>query len=78
MPINDPGLKQELLETNEDFRRLYEEHQDYEKRLESIYQKALMSQEDEAEQKRIKLHKLSLKDQMEQIMRASRGSGVSA
>ena len=72
MPINDPGLKQELLETNKDFRRLYEEHQHYEQRLEGIYQKALMSQEDEAEQKRIKLHKLNLKDQMEQIMRATR------
>ena len=78
MPISDPRLKQTLLETNEDFRGLYEEHQAYEQRLESLYQKALMSQDDEAEQKRIKLHKLNLKDQMEQIVRASQSTAVSA
>jgi len=78
MPISDPRLKQALLETNEDFRRLHEEHQAYEQRLESLYQKALMSQDDEAEQKRIKLHKLNLKDQMEQIVRASQSTAVSA
>lgn len=78
MPISDPRLKQTLLETNEDFRRLSEEHQAYEERLESLYHKALMSQEDEAEQKRIKLHKLNLKDQMEQILRASQSTAVSA
>jgi len=48
-------LKAELLKTDDEFRRLYEEHQEYDKRLQEINQKSLLSQEDEAEEKKIKL-----------------------
>lgn len=71
-------LKAELIETDEEFRRLYEEHQEYEKRLQSINQKQLLSQEDEVEEKKIKLHKLALKDHMEQILRQHREARVTA
>lgn len=71
-------LKAELLESDGDFRRLFEEHQEYERRLEEINHKSLLSQDDEVEEKRIKLHKLALKDQMEQILRMHRESRVSA
>jgi uncharacterized protein YdcH (DUF465 family) len=71
-------LKAELIKTDDEFRRLYDEHQDYEKRLHEINQKSLLSQEDEIEEKKIKLHKLTLKDHMEQILRAHRESRVSA
>lgn len=71
-------LKAELIQTDNDFRRLYEEHQEYERRLEALNHKSLLSQEDEVEEKRIKLHKLALKDQMEQILRVHRESRVSA
>jgi hypothetical protein len=71
-------LKAELINTDDEFRRLYEEHQDYERRLQEINQKSLLSQEDEIEEKKIKLHKLTLKDHMEQILRAHRESRVSA
>jgi uncharacterized protein YdcH (DUF465 family) len=71
-------LKAELIATDDEFRRLYEEHQASERRLEEIKQKSLLSQEDEAEEKRIKLHKLMLKDRMEGILRAHRESRVSA
>ena len=71
-------LKEELLETDEEFRRLYEEHQEYERRLQTINQKTLLSQEDEVEEKKIKLHKLVLKDHMEQILRQHRETRVSA
>lgn len=64
----DP-VKQELLESDPEFRNLYEEHQDSEKRLAEIQEKALLSEDDEAEAKRIKLHKLSLKDRMEAMAR---------
>jgi uncharacterized protein YdcH (DUF465 family) len=77
MSQNDE-LKAELLKTDDEFRRLYEEHQQYEKRLNEINQKSLLSQEDETEEKKIKLHKLTLKDHMEQILRAHRESRVSA
>jgi uncharacterized protein YdcH (DUF465 family) len=71
-------LKAELIKTDDEFRRLHEEHQEYEKRLQEINQKSLLSQEDEIEEKKIKLHKLTLKDHMEQILRAHRESRVSA
>ena len=71
-------LKAELLKTDDEFRRLYEEHQEYERRLQEISHKTLLSQDDEIEEKKIKLHKLALKDQMEQILRMHRESRVSA
>ncbi|MES1245249.1 MAG: YdcH family protein [Acidobacteriota bacterium] len=75
---NRDELKEELLQTDADFRRLYDEHQEYERRLHDLQHKSLLSQDDEAEEKRIKLHKLALKDQMEAILRTHRESRVSA
>ena len=69
MPLSDDGLKKELLETDEEFRRLYEEHQNYERRLDEIHGRSFVSPEDEHEVKQIKLHKLSLKDRMAHILR---------
>ena len=71
-------LKAELIKTDDEFRRLYEEHQESERRLEELNQKTLLSQEDEVEAKKIKLHKLVLKDRMEEILRVHRESRVSA
>jgi uncharacterized protein YdcH (DUF465 family) len=71
-------MKKELISTDEEFRRLSEEHQRSERRLEEIQQKSLLSQDDEIEEKKIKLHKLMLKDRMEEILRAHRESRVSA
>jgi uncharacterized protein len=71
-------LKRELIATDEEFRRLYEEHQRSERRLEEIQQKSLPSQDDEIEGKKIKLHKLVLKDRMEELLRAHRETRVSA
>jgi uncharacterized protein YdcH (DUF465 family) len=71
-------LKAELIATDDEFRRLYEEHQASERRLQEINQKSLLSQDDEAEEKKIKLHKLVLKDRMERLLRIHRESRVSA
>jgi len=62
-------LKEELIATDDEFRRLHEEHQECERRLEALNGRTLLSQDDEMEEKRIKLHKLALKDRMEQIVR---------
>lgn len=78
MPSRDETLKQELIQTDDDFRRLYEEHQEYERRLEELSHKSLFSQDDEAEEKKIKLHKLVLKDKMEEILRHHREARVTA
>lgn len=71
-------LREELLQSDPEFRRLVEEHQDCERRLHEINQKSLLSQDDEIEEKKIKLHKLALKDRMEDLLRHHRESRVAA
>lgn len=71
MPNLD-ALKQDLLRTNDAYRRLHEEHQECEERLTHLVHMSLPSQEDEAEEKRLKIHKLALKDRMEAMVREHR------
>lgn len=68
MPMREQ-LKAELIATDEDFRNLHEQHQELERELEALAQKALLSEEVEVEEKRIKREKLRLKDHMELIIR---------
>ncbi|MFB3812769.1 MAG: DUF465 domain-containing protein [Terriglobales bacterium] len=56
-----------LLASNEEFRKLAEEHQQYSKRLESLSGKRFLSDEEQMEEVRLKKLKLRLKDQMESI-----------
>ncbi len=72
------ALVRELLETDGDFRRLHDEHQECEQRLEELSNKTLLSQDDEIEEKKIKIHKLALKDRMEQMVRAQDGARATA
>ena len=76
--LNLDALKQDLLRTNETYRCLNDEHKECEARLAQLSQRSLPSEEDEAEEKRLKVHKLALKDRMETILREHRASGVSA
>jgi uncharacterized protein YdcH (DUF465 family) len=78
MPNRDDLLKEELLRTDDEYRRLHDEHQEYDRRLQELSHKSLLSQDDEIEEKKIKLHKLTLKDHMEDILRHHRESRVSA
>ena len=77
MPNLD-ALRQEFLRTSEAFRLLHQEHHECEGRLSQIAQRTLPSQEDEAEEKRLKIHKLALKDRMEAMMREHQDSRVTA
>jgi uncharacterized protein YdcH (DUF465 family) len=56
-----------LLASNDEFRKLAEEHSQYSKRLESLLAKNHLSEEDKVEEVRLKKLKLRLKDQMESI-----------
>jgi len=67
---NRDALRDELLRTDERFRKLHEEHQALEHHLEALNAKTLHSEDDETETKRIKREKLRLKDEMEQLLRA--------
>jgi uncharacterized protein YdcH (DUF465 family) len=76
--MSHDDLREELLATDDEYRRLYEEHQEYERRLDELSSKTLPSQDDEIAEKKIKLHKLSLKDRMEQIARQHAEQHVTA
>ena len=71
MPLTDP-LKDELLERDTEFRILFEEHQESDRRLQELIHKASPTAEDEALEKQIKLHKLVLKDRMQAKLRSYR------
>ncbi len=60
-------VRDHLLASNDEFRRLAQEHTQYSQRLESLLQKRYLSDDEKLEEVRLKKLKLKLKDQMEQI-----------
>jgi hypothetical protein len=56
-----------LLSTNDEFRRLAQEHTQYSQRLDSLIEKRFLSDDEKLEEVRLKKLKLKLKDQMERI-----------
>jgi uncharacterized protein YdcH (DUF465 family) len=65
-------VREELLASNEEFRSLFEKHQECERRLTELHENSLLSEKNELEEKQIKRQKLFLKDQMEAILRQRR------
>ena len=65
-------LVEQLCNENPRFRKLYEEHSIFEKQLNALYQKSLLSPEEEIERKKVQKLKLVGKDEMESILRAHR------
>lgn len=60
-------VRDQLLASHDEFRRLVSEHSQYSQRLESLLQKRYLSEEEKLEEVRLKKLKLRLKDQMEMI-----------
>ena len=58
------AMREEMIQADTEFRSLNEQHQELKRQLESLYQRSLLSQDDEIEIKRIKREKLRLKDAM--------------
>ena len=63
------SIKTDLLAKDNEFKRLHREHQDCEGRLEQLENEDLQPNDYEIQAKPIKLHKLALKDRMEQMIR---------
>jgi uncharacterized protein YdcH (DUF465 family) len=61
-----------LLATHEEFRKLAQEHTQYEQRLTSLTHKRYLTDDEKLEEVRLKKLKLRLKDQMESIERQYR------
>ncbi len=60
-------VRDQLLTSNEEFRRLAQEHTQYSQRLDSLLQKRFLSDDEKLEEVRLKKLKLKLKDQMERM-----------
>jgi uncharacterized protein len=64
--------KDQLLASNEEFRKLAQEHTQYAQRLDSLTIKRYLTDDEKLEEVRLKKLKLRLKDQMESIERQLR------
>ena len=67
-------LKQHLMGTNDEFRRLATEHQSYKEKLQQLASKTYLTDQEQFEEVRLKKLKLRLKDQMEQMIQHYRKS----
>jgi len=68
MPITTHDIRQSLMETDSEFRRLAEEHSRCESQLEQLIKQPYLSSEDLTLEVTLKKTKLRLKDQMELIV----------
>ena len=69
----DP-VREQLLASHEEFRRLAQEHNLYSQRLSSLIEKRYLTEDEKLEEVRIKKLKLRLKDQMQMIEQEYRRS----
>jgi uncharacterized protein YdcH (DUF465 family) len=67
-------VRDQLLASNEVFRKLAEEHSQYSVRLDALVTKKYLSEEEKVEEVRLKKLKLRLKDQMETLEQQFRSS----
>jgi uncharacterized protein YdcH (DUF465 family) len=67
----DP-LIQDLINSNHTYRRLYEEHQKYEARLQDLIGRPYLNQDENLEEKELKKKKLQIKDEMSRIVASYR------
>ncbi len=68
---NQSATRERLLKEDGHFRHLAEEHQQFEARLEALQSSRWLSDQEELERIRLKKMKLSIKDEMESILRQS-------
>ena len=66
--MKEEEIKEHLMSSSADFRRLAEEHHQHEARLKEILSHPHLSEQDHLEEIRIKKKKLQLKDQMNSMV----------
>ena len=69
-------LKAHLLETDERFRHLQEQHAQYSRLVDDIESRGLVTEADEIEEQRLKKLKLHTKDEMNEILARSRTATI--
>ena len=68
------GIKEQLMETDEEFNQLAAQHHRLEDRLDQLTSKSYLSEPEQLESVTLKKQKLQLKDRMEDILRRHRQS----
>jgi len=66
--MDEKELKNQMLRQNDTFRKLNQEHQGLEKKLERFQAKAFLTEEERLEERETKKRKLALKDKMYRMM----------
>ena len=61
------SVREQLLASHEEFRRLAQEHTQYSERLSSLIEKRYLTEDEKLEEVRLKKLKLHVKDQMQLI-----------
>jgi uncharacterized protein YdcH (DUF465 family) len=66
-------IREYLAKNDEEFRRLFEKHQEYEQELDALAKKGFLSPEEELHVAEVKKKKLTIKDQMLLIAKKHEG-----
>jgi uncharacterized protein YdcH (DUF465 family) len=76
MPNTQDDFKAHLMETNEEFRHLVEQHREFGQKLEALNSRQYLTPEEQVEEVRLKKIKLRLKDQIEGMLSRFRAQQV--
>jgi uncharacterized protein len=68
MMMKEEEIKEHLMSDNAEFRRLSEEHSQYEGKLNDLLRRHYMTEQDRLEEIQLKKKKLHLKDQMNSMI----------
>lgn len=74
--VEESSLKQILINSNDHYRELHEEHHRYDERLSQLAAVHFPNEDEKLEELTLKKKKLSLKDQMEAILHQYKSSIV--
>jgi uncharacterized protein YdcH (DUF465 family) len=70
--MKDEEVTQRLMDENEEFRQLKEEHNWFHRKVEDLDKKSFLTPTERQQREELKKKKLALKDKMEKIMAAYR------